>query len=85
MFNVIYKSVTELQIGDHVQAHGAIFEIISQGSAYYTSYDVALGVPDVATPVGKWISGREEAGYFSKDKTWLFQGNHRHVVAVISA
>jgi hypothetical protein len=75
----IQKSVTDLNVGDIVQAHGAMFEIISQELVKELD-----GSSVVAIPVGKWLSGRIETGYFGPTKNWVFQGNHLHVVTVIT-
>lgn len=83
-------SVTQLRVGDVAHAHGATFEIVStgesrghiDGSFAYGAYDAFVGPSPVAVPVGKWIDGREETGYFGPSKDWTFQGNHHAQVAI---
>lgn len=84
------KSVTELNVGDKVAAHGAVFEIISTGAGLVTcdceQYDPNyVGVCSVAVPVGRWLSGETVPGYFGPGKDWKFQGNHRHTVTLVAA
>lgn len=79
-----YLPVTSLRQGDIVAFYGARFEIVStrasqshiRGSEAYASIDDFVGPCEVAVPIGRWLSGKIQPGYFGPDRDWIFQGNH---------